>query len=172
MCMFCRSLFVLLSFFFWPLCYLFFDIRILITPLVSSNSSYLSSLFYLIGPDQCYSIHKYFLPNKLDIYVSIDLLKDSLIISTSTLFSQFLTHFSPICYFRATKQQKYITYDYNKILGICLWQIILTQFPFVMTKRLNNWQITLDLFPFMAATSCYKGLSLVVLKTTLYKQHV
>ena len=35
----CRSLFVLLSFFFWPLCCLFFDIRILITPLVSSNCS-------------------------------------------------------------------------------------------------------------------------------------
>ena len=33
---FCRSLFVLLSFFFWPLCCLsFFDLRILITPLVS-----------------------------------------------------------------------------------------------------------------------------------------
>jgi hypothetical protein len=41
MCMFCRSLFVLLYIFFWPLCCLFFfDIRILITPLVSSNSSY------------------------------------------------------------------------------------------------------------------------------------
>jgi len=41
MCMFCRSLFVLLYLFFWPLCCLFFfDIRILITPLVSSNSSY------------------------------------------------------------------------------------------------------------------------------------
>jgi hypothetical protein len=39
-CLFCRSLFVLLYFFFWPLCCLFFfDIRILITPLVSSNSS-------------------------------------------------------------------------------------------------------------------------------------
>ena len=38
--MFCRSLFVLLYFFFWPLCCLsFFDLRILITPLVSSNSS-------------------------------------------------------------------------------------------------------------------------------------
>ena len=37
---FCRSLFVLLSFFFLPLCYLsYFDLRILITPLVSSNSS-------------------------------------------------------------------------------------------------------------------------------------
>jgi hypothetical protein len=35
----CRSLFVLLYFFFWPLCFLFFfDIRILITPLVYSNS--------------------------------------------------------------------------------------------------------------------------------------
>ena len=40
MCMFCRLLFVLLCFFFWPLCCLFFfDIRILITPLIASNSS-------------------------------------------------------------------------------------------------------------------------------------
>ena len=29
-----------LYFFFWPLCCLFFDLHILITPLVSSNSSY------------------------------------------------------------------------------------------------------------------------------------
>ena len=36
----CRSLFVLLYVFFWSLCCLFFDIRILITPLVSSNSSF------------------------------------------------------------------------------------------------------------------------------------
>jgi hypothetical protein len=37
---FFRSLFVLWYFFFWPLCCMFFfDIRILITPLVSSNSS-------------------------------------------------------------------------------------------------------------------------------------
>ena len=40
-CMFCRSLFVPLYFFFWPLCCLFyFDIRFLIAPLVSSNSSF------------------------------------------------------------------------------------------------------------------------------------
>ena len=40
MCMISRSLFVLLYFFFWPLCCLFFfDIRNLITPSVSSNSS-------------------------------------------------------------------------------------------------------------------------------------
>ena len=40
MCMFCRSLFDLLSFFLWPLCCLFFfDLRILITPFVSLNSS-------------------------------------------------------------------------------------------------------------------------------------
>ena len=37
--MFCRPLFVLLLFFSWPLCCLsFFDLWILITPLVSSNS--------------------------------------------------------------------------------------------------------------------------------------
>ena len=39
---FCKSLFVLLYIFCWPLCcLLFFDIRILLTPLVSSNSSYI-----------------------------------------------------------------------------------------------------------------------------------
>ena len=39
MCMFCRSLFALLYLFFWPLgCLFFLDVRILINPLVSSNS--------------------------------------------------------------------------------------------------------------------------------------
>jgi hypothetical protein len=37
---FCRSLYVHLTFFVWPLCCLSFDLRILITPLVSSNTSY------------------------------------------------------------------------------------------------------------------------------------
>ena len=37
---FCRSLFVLLFIFFWPLyCLFFFNLRIMITPLVSSKSS-------------------------------------------------------------------------------------------------------------------------------------
>ena len=44
-CMLCRSLFVHLYSFFWPLCCLFFfDIRILIAPLVSSNSSWICSV--------------------------------------------------------------------------------------------------------------------------------
>jgi hypothetical protein len=44
MCMFYRSLFALLSIFFWPLhCMFFFDLRILITPLVSSNPSWLAA---------------------------------------------------------------------------------------------------------------------------------
>ena len=38
--MFCRSLFVLLSYFIWPLCCLFFDWRLLITCLISSYISY------------------------------------------------------------------------------------------------------------------------------------
>jgi hypothetical protein len=49
--MFCRSLFFFC--FFWPLCCLFFfDIQILITPLVSSNSSYdtiRQKIFYLLS---------------------------------------------------------------------------------------------------------------------------
>ena len=40
--MICKSLFVLLSFFFWQLCCLFFDLCIMITPLVSSSPSYMS----------------------------------------------------------------------------------------------------------------------------------
>jgi prepilin signal peptidase PulO-like enzyme (type II secretory pathway) len=43
-------LFVLLYFFFWPLCCLFFfDIRILIAPLVSSNSSLAKLITYLVN---------------------------------------------------------------------------------------------------------------------------
>ena len=42
MCMFCKSLFVPLSVLFWPLCCLFLYVLILITPLVSLNSSYQS----------------------------------------------------------------------------------------------------------------------------------
>jgi hypothetical protein len=54
MCMFCGSL---LSFFFWPLfCLFFFDLWILITPLVSSNSSYTSLIdgFWLSPLASCY----------------------------------------------------------------------------------------------------------------------
>jgi hypothetical protein len=49
---FCGKLFVLLYFFFWPLCCQFFsDIRILITPVVSSNSS-------LHGLPECFLCHE------------------------------------------------------------------------------------------------------------------
>ena len=45
--MFCRSLFVLLSLFFGPLCCLsFFDFRILITPLISTSLYLLSCLSF------------------------------------------------------------------------------------------------------------------------------
>jgi hypothetical protein len=45
--MFCRSLFVILTFFFWPVCCLFFsDLRNLSTPLVSSNFSFLQTTIY------------------------------------------------------------------------------------------------------------------------------
>jgi len=40
--MFCRSLFVLLSFYFWPLyCLPFFALQVLITPLVTSNFTHI-----------------------------------------------------------------------------------------------------------------------------------
>ena len=45
LCMFSRSLFVLLQFSVWPMCCLvFFDIRILITPLASSNFVYFNHI--------------------------------------------------------------------------------------------------------------------------------
>jgi len=48
MCMFCRSLFVLLYFFFWPLCCVFFfELRILIVSLVSLNYSYIHMVILL-----------------------------------------------------------------------------------------------------------------------------
>ena len=64
--MFSRSLFVLLFFFFWPLCCLsFFDLQILITPLVSSNSFwncsdsviFLSVLLSVISLCSTYLLH-------------------------------------------------------------------------------------------------------------------
>jgi hypothetical protein len=39
--------FVFLSIFFWPLCHLFFNLRLLITPLVSSNFSYNENMTHL-----------------------------------------------------------------------------------------------------------------------------
>ena len=49
--LYCRSLFVHLYLFFWPLCCLFFfDIRILITPLVSSNYSWIILILVMFLP--------------------------------------------------------------------------------------------------------------------------
>jgi hypothetical protein len=56
MCIFCRSFFVLLYFYFWPLCCLFFfDVQILITPLVSTNSSYWYSILIQVRVHWYYS---------------------------------------------------------------------------------------------------------------------
>ena len=44
--MVCRSLFVPLSFFFWPLCSLFFELRVLITHLLSCDHCVLCSSSY------------------------------------------------------------------------------------------------------------------------------
>ena len=45
--MFCRSLFVLLSFFFWPLCCMSYDLRLLITPLVSFGHCVVCPMIYV-----------------------------------------------------------------------------------------------------------------------------
>jgi hypothetical protein len=56
--LFCRSLIVLLSFFCLPLYYMFFfDLRVLVIPLVSSNLSYVLSLMTRsFIPSNCYII--------------------------------------------------------------------------------------------------------------------
>ena len=46
LCLFCRSLFVLSSY--WSLCWLSFDLRILITPLVSQFKLFLCSFFFVV----------------------------------------------------------------------------------------------------------------------------
>jgi len=56
---FCRSLFVLLFFLVWPLCCLsFFDLRILITPLVSSCPFYFGH--FVVWPSSIHGIFKRF----------------------------------------------------------------------------------------------------------------
>ena len=62
MCMFCRSLFVLLQFFFWSLFFLFFDIRILI-PLC-----YLQTLLIYCGVQRFISVPLCVL-NELNAYL-------------------------------------------------------------------------------------------------------
>jgi hypothetical protein len=60
--MFCRSLFVLLPFFFWPLyCLSFFDLLLLITPLVSSN------FFFLQKKPTTFQLLYNTIPNSLNI---------------------------------------------------------------------------------------------------------
>ena len=64
--MFCRSLFVLLSFFFFSLCRLFFDLRIMIIPLVSSiflDSIAMQFTFICSGT---YAIHLAFLCSRIN----------------------------------------------------------------------------------------------------------
>jgi hypothetical protein len=61
-CMFCRSLFVLLYFFFWPLCFLFFfDIRILYVCFVDRCLSFCTFSFGRCV-DYSYSIYGFWLP--------------------------------------------------------------------------------------------------------------
>ena len=70
--MFCRSLFVLLSFFFFSLCRLFFDLRIMIIPLVSSKSFYISIFLDSIAMQftficsGTYAIHLAFLCSRIN----------------------------------------------------------------------------------------------------------
>ena len=72
--LFCRSLIVLLSFFCLPLYYLFFfDLRVLVIPLVSSNLSYVLSLMTRsFIPSLCYiilSTHPLFSSATIYLYI-------------------------------------------------------------------------------------------------------
>ena len=62
MCMFCWSLFVILSFCLWPLCCLSFDLWILFTPLVSSIYGFWLPLWYLLAIVLLVLIYEFCLP--------------------------------------------------------------------------------------------------------------
>jgi len=94
--LFCRSFFVLLPVFFWPLCCLsFFDLRILITPLLSSTSSFLLGTFSKIrksftshpSPELCIRFLLY--------YQALHLCEGSMSLSEETD-----THFYTTCFSR------------------------------------------------------------------------
>ena len=78
MCIFYRSLFVLLYFFFWPLCCLFFELRILIIPLVSSNSTYT----HHFGREKT--------KTQISSFPNLQFLINAIIINTKFLLSQIL----------------------------------------------------------------------------------
>ena len=91
--MFSRSWFVLLSFFFWPLyCLSFYDLRLLITSLVSSNFPYIIHLFPSISLSLSYCILFFFL---LPLFTALIILDYFMIIyivlltSLLLLFSSF-----------------------------------------------------------------------------------
>jgi hypothetical protein len=67
-CMFCRSLFVLLSFFFWSLCCLsFVDLQILITPLAPPDCSYTHDVLLYYNNISTRDVYWYKLLNSIDI---------------------------------------------------------------------------------------------------------
>ena len=93
-CMFCRLLFVLLYFFFLGIvCLFFFDIWILITPLVSSNSSYYDHLSFVYEKDMCnmnclsYQCLNCFLSINVAIFVLLLLLVSQLLLTSTILRS-------------------------------------------------------------------------------------
>ena len=91
--MLCRSLFVTLYLFFWSLCCLFFDLRILITPLVSSNFSYPigSSWSWLYG-NWVYNYMRNPCLSPLTLWVRIPFMA----YDRSEVFSGFLTNITEI----------------------------------------------------------------------------
>jgi len=90
-------LFVLLYFFFWPLCCLFFfDIRILIVPLVSSNSSedfeiiWLCSILTLNVLDEGFSrIYVFIQREKLYILPTV-LIEDTIVHNKQYIITNFI----------------------------------------------------------------------------------
>ena len=85
--MFCRSLFVLLSFFIWPLCCLsFFDLRIPIAPLVSSSSSYACLSIY--NKIELYSFHNIVL-KQCTIFSKLSVLNEKKMAGNLTTYNIF-----------------------------------------------------------------------------------
>jgi hypothetical protein len=163
-CMFCRSLFVLLSFFFWSLCCLSFDLWILITSWLSSNSS--QQIDFLKSRINPWKVENSIIERKRLIIIR-KFTKKSIMILTSDLrhvkcSSKVKKNHSFFCKYRKgygcsrmwTKFKKYI-WKQGQFLPITFW----TTSPVIMK---NKWRSGISLLTFTTTHSAvtvksYKG---------------
>ena len=120
--MFCRWLFGLLHLFFLPLWCLFFDLRIIITPLVSSNFSFLCYIWHIICPSL--DIHRNLVQYNIMYGTNINqytcnnriLLKEETIWATSATSGAYISHPS-----RAPKFASGVRVTWSLVTCVVFW---------------------------------------------------